>query len=362
MKENAYKKAGVDIKAGDDLVHRIKPHVKKTDRSGWMGGIGGFGAFFDLNAVRSYKRPVLVSSTDGVGTKLKIALATGNHTTIGIDCVAMCVNDIVVHGAEPLYFLDYYATGKLDPDTAEKVITGIANGCSQAGCALVGGETAEMPGMYSGEDYDVAGFAVGAVEKEEIINGEGIQDGDVIFALASNGLHSNGFSLVRKLVESTESLAYDRPEYFTGDKTLGQTLLTPTRIYVKSLLEALSVRDGSGKPAIKGMAHITGGGISGNLARILPKDHCARIDAAKWRCDPVFGWLQKLGNLDAGNMLQTFNCGVGMAVVCSRQEADSVREALSRNETVFEIGTIKIKQGKNAVEYENLDKLCRSEL
>lgn len=359
MKDDAYKQAGVDIEAGNALVQRIKPHTQKTIRPGLMGGIGGFGAFFDLNAVQNYKKPVLVSSTDGVGTKLRIAIDAGLHKTIGIDCVAMCVNDIAVHGAEPLFFLDYFATGALDVKVAEDVIAGIATGCKQAGCALIGGETAEMPGMYEGSDYDLAGFTVGAVEKDEIIDGSAIEDGDVIFGLASDGLHSNGYSLVRRIIETTQGLSYDRAEFFTGDKTLAEELLKPTRIYVKSLLEISSILDKDGNKAVHGMAHITGGGLPENLPRIIPPQLAAEIDVGKWRSHPVFSWLMKLGNLDADNMLRTFNCGIGMVVIVKESSAEVVRQSLLRHEKVFEIGHITQNAYNNQIIFTSQEDLCQ---
>ncbi len=338
MKGNAYKESGVDIVAAGSLVDRIKSHVSKTDRSGVMTNIGAFGAFFDLHKVKKYDHPILISSTDGVGTKLKIALHQKSHGTIGIDCVAMCVNDIVVHGAEPLYFLDYFATGKLDVDIAEHVIAGVAEGCLQAGCALVGGETAEMPGVYRGGDYDLAGFTVGCVEKDNIINGSTIEDGDVILGLASNGVHSNGFSLVRKIIEERPDLSYDRDSYFTEGHPLGEFLLKPTRIYVKPVLDMLAACDNG---AVHGMAHITGGGIPENLERIIPDDLHAVIDASSWELPPVFAWIKDMGQIGNDDMLHTFNCGIGMIAVCKADQAASVKLELEKNgETVFELGFI----------------------
>ena len=323
----AYKEAGVDIEAAAELVENIKPHIKKTMRSGVMSGIGGFGALFDLKDT-GYKDPVLVSGTDGVGTKIKLAIDSGIHDTIGIDAVAMCVNDIVVQGAEPLFFLDYFATGKLDTGVAEDVIKGVAKGCELSGCALIGGETAEMPGLYADGDYDLAGFTVGAVEREEIITGEAIAEGDVILGLASSGLHSNGFSLVRKILK--ESDGYNV-----------QDLLTPTRLYVKSILNALKIKDGD-KPAIHGMAHITGGGLIENVPRVLPNGLSAEIDCAQWDLPPVFKWLVKAGNLKPGDMATTLNAGVGMAVIVSAAHKDAlVKSFEDTGESVFEIGTIK---------------------
>ena len=360
VKENAYKLAGVDIEAGDNLVKRIKPHTQKTSRSGLMGGIGGFGAFFDLHDVSAYKRPVLVSSTDGVGTKLKVALELCLHDSIGIDCVGMCVNDIIVHGAEPLYFLDYYACGKLNVDVAEDVVKGIAEGCVQAGCALIGGETAEMPGMYSDNDYDVAGFTVGVVEKEDIIDGSHIRDGDVILGLGSNGLHSNGFSLVRKIVSTTQGVSYDMPVEFSDNQNLGNVLLSPTRIYVQSVLKALHVKDDENKAAIRGMAHITGGGIIDNVKRIMPKGLCAQIDASSWKSHAIFRWLQDHGRLDNENMLSTFNCGLGLVVVVNPALSDQIVDILSKTEDVFVIGTVEKSDRDNLVEIHNMQALCQN--
>ncbi len=334
MKQSAYKDAGVDIEAGDELVQRIKPAVKRTMRSGTMGGLGGFGAMFDPKAA-GYKDPILVSSTDGVGTKLKIAIDAGMHDTVGIDLVAMCVNDLVVQGAEPLFFLDYFATGKLSVDVAQSVIEGIAKGCEEAGCALIGGETAEMPGMYGEGDYDLAGFTVGAVERGEQLTGETITDGDVVLGLPSSGVHSNGYSLVRKLVGSTQGHDYNSPAPFAAGKTMGEALLTPTRIYVKPLLKALKAG------GIKGMAHITGGGLTENIPRILPENVAVYIDADKWPRPCVFAWLAQAGTLEAADMAKTFNCGIGMVVVAEASEADKIVAVLKENgETAYKIGFV----------------------
>lgn len=355
MKENAYKDAGVDIEAGAELVERIKPHVKKTMRSGVVDGLGGFGAFFDAKKA-GYDDPLLVSSTDGVGTKLKIAIETGVHDTVGIDLVAMCVNDIVVQGAEPLFFLDYFATGKLENDVAEAVIAGVTEGCHQAGCALIGGETAEMPGVYAPGDYDLAGFTVGAVARDRVITGEHIAAGDVILGLASNGPHSNGFSLVRKLVETTQGFGYETPAPFDDGKTVGESLLTPTRIYVKPLLQALRENDQNGQSVIKGMAHITGGGLSENIPRVLPDHLMAQIDASSWNLPDVFAWLGTAGDLSPEDMALTFNCGIGMAVICAADQAGNIAEILrAAGETVYEIGRIKARDGQSAISIENMD-------
>lgn len=340
MTESAYKQAGVDIEAAADLVENIKPHIKKTHRSGVMSNIGGFGALFDLKDT-GYQDPVLVSGTDGVGTKIKIAIDTNRHDTIGIDAVAMCVNDIVVQGAEPLFFLDYFATGKLDNAVAEDVIKGIAKGCELSGCALIGGETAEMPGLYADGDYDIAGFSVGAVEREDMITGEKIAEGNAILALASSGLHSNGFSLVRRIVETAEGYDYESPADFTEGARLADTLLTPTRLYVKSILEALKTKDSNGVGAIKGLAHITGGGLIENVPRVLPKGLCAEIDTNAWELPPVFKWLAEKGNLTANDLGTTLNTGIGMIVICDKDAKDDIKTSFEANgETVFEIGTI----------------------
>lgn len=346
---SAYKDAGVDIDAAAELVERIKPHVKSTVRSGVMSGIGGFGALFDLKET-GFKDPVLVSSTDGVGTKLKIAIEMDRHDTIGIDAVAMCVNDIVVQGAEPLFFLDYFATGKLQTGVAEDVIKGIAEGCRQAGCALIGGETAEMPGMYAPGEYDVAGFTVGAVERDQIITGEDITPGDVILGVASNGLHSNGFSLVRKLIKTTQGFDYDSRVAFEQDLSLGELILMPTRIYVRSVLEALKHKADNGRSAIKGMAHITGGGLTENIPRVLPDDVMADIDVANWTLPAIFKWLLEIGQLDPHDMARTLNCGIGLVVIVAPEFADVVMKTLQVNgETVSKIGKIEKRNGLDSI-------------
>lgn len=353
MKQSAYKEAGVDIDAGNALVERIKPAVKATNRSGTMSSIGGFGALFDPKAA-GYKDPILVSATDGVGTKLKIAIDTGKHETVGIDLVAMCVNDLVVQGAEPLFFLDYFATGKLSVDHAEAVIKGIAKGCEESGCALIGGETAEMPGMYGDGDYDLAGFTVGAVERDKIVTGERIAEGDVILGLAASGLHSNGFSLVRKIVGSTQGYDYNSEATFAGGGNLGDLLLTPTKLYVKSILSALKINDSDGKQAIKGIANITGGGLTENIPRVLPENMNAIIDASKWTLPPVFKWLAQAGNLSADDMGVTLNCGIGMVVICSPDMAQEITDNLQENgETVFKIGYIENSQSDQRVTIHN---------
>ncbi len=327
----SYRDAGVDIDAGNSLIERIKPHTKATLRPGVLGGLGGFGALFELPLDR-YKKPVLVSGTDGVGTKLKLALMTGKHDTIGIDLVAMCSNDLIVAGAEPLFFLDYYATGKLDVDTATDVIKGISEGCIQSGCALTGGETAEMPGMYDGDDYDLAGFCVGIVEKDEVIDGSKVKEGDVLLGLASSGPHSNGYSLIRKVIEVSGA---DLDSTFDGD-TLGNRLLEPTRIYVKPLLALIK------EVEVLSLCHVTGGGLLENLPRVMPANTTAKIDAKSWTRPAVFNWLQEEGNIEATEMYRTFNCGIGMVVVVSPENQQKTIDFLQQQgETVFTLGTIK---------------------
>ncbi len=318
-----YRDSGVDIDAGNALVAAIKPLVKATRRAGADADLGGFGGLFDLKRA-GFKDPILVAANDGVGTKLKIAIDTGRHATIGIDLVAMCVNDLVVQGAEPLFFLDYFAVGKLDVAVARDVIAGIAEGCKQAGCALIGGETAEMPGMYKEGDYDLAGFAVGAVERGQILPREDISIGDVLIGIPSSGVHSNGYSLVRKLV-AREKLGWNDPAPFAKGKTMADVLLAPTRIYVKPLLAAIRATGGSGrKGAIKALSHITGGGLTENIPRVMTDAVAARIDLAKFKMPPVFAWLAKAGNLDDTEMLRTFNCGIGMIIVADKKRAADV--------------------------------------
>ncbi len=326
----SYRDAGVDIDAGNSLIERIKPYTKATQRPGVLGGLGGFGALFELPLDR-YKNPVLVSGTDGVGTKLKLALMIGKHDTIGIDLVAMCSNDLIVAGAEPLFFLDYYATGKLDVETATDVIKGISEGCIQSGCALTGGETAEMPGMYEGDDYDLAGFCVGIVEKDEIIDGSKVKEGDILLGLASSGPHSNGYSLIRKVIEVSGA---DLDSAFDGD-TLGNRLLEPTRIYVKSLLALAK------EVEILSLCHVTGGGLLENLPRVMPANTTAKIDGKSWSRPQVFDWLQEQGNIESTEMYRTFNCGIGMVVVVSPENQQKTIEFLEQQgETVFTLGTI----------------------
>jgi phosphoribosylformylglycinamidine cyclo-ligase len=333
-----YRTAGVDIDAGNALVDAIKPMVKATRRPGADAEIGGFGGLFDLKAA-GFRDPILVAANDGVGTKLKIAIDSGRHRTIGIDLVAMCVNDLVVQGAEPLFFLDYYATGRLDVAVARDVVSGIAEGCRQAGAALIGGETAEMPGMYRAGDYDLAGFAVGAVERGEILPRADLVPGDVLIGLPSSGVHSNGYSLVRRLVEEA-ALDWDAPAPFARGITLGEALLAPTRIYVKPLLAAVRATGGGGPGgAIKALSHITGGGLSENLPRVLTPAVAAEIDLDAIPVPPVFGWLAATGRLDDAEMLRTFNCGIGMIVVAERARAGDVVAALTAaGETPVTIG------------------------
>ena len=325
-----YRDAGVDIEAGESLVERIKPLVQKTQRPECLGNIGGFGGLFELPIDR-YRRPVLVSGTDGVGTKLKLAVILDRHDTIGIDLVAMCVNDVLVLGAEPLYFLDYFATGRLSPEHAQSVIAGIASGCETAGAALIGGETAEMPGMYSPGDYDLAGFCVGVVEKDQIIDGSHIRAGDQVLGLASSGLHSNGYSLARAVLERSHA-TLDQP---IGETTLGEALLAPTRIYVRPILALLKA------VPIHGIAHITGGGLPGNIPRILPDNCDCRIDTTAWPRSEIFQWLQSEGSIDDTEMLRTFNCGIGLVIIVPSDTAAQAHEMLKASgETVYRLGEV----------------------
>jgi phosphoribosylformylglycinamidine cyclo-ligase len=328
-----YEKAGVSIAAGNALVKAIAPLAKATARPGADASLGGFGGFFDLKAA-GYRDPLLVAANDGVGTKLKLAIESGRHDGVGVDLVAMCVNDLVVQGAEPLFFLDYFATGRLDGGVAERVIASIANGCREAGCALIGGETAEMPGMYAKGDYDLAGFCVGAVERGEALTGERVAAGDVVLGLASSGIHSNGFSLVRRLAAG-KGWKLDRPALFDQEKLLIEALLEPTRIYVRSLLPL--VRGGG----VKALAHITGGGLLENIPRVLPSGLHARIDAGAWPQPRLMAFLQAQGNIEAEEMARTFNCGVGMAVIVSQDDAKNVSQALAdTGEIVLAIGCV----------------------
>ena len=328
-----YEDAGVSIAAGNALVKAIAPLARATARPGADAELGGFGGFFDLKAA-GYRDPLLVAANDGVGTKLKLAIDTGKHGGVGIDLVAMCANDLIVQGAEPLFFLDYFACAKLDPDVAETVVASIADGCRQAGCALIGGETAEMPGMYAPGDYDLAGFCVGAVERDQALTGNAIAPGDIILGLASSGVHSNGFSLVRRLI-ADKNWKLDRPALFDRDRLLGDSLLEPTRIYVKSLLPL--VRSGQ----IKGLAHVTGGGILENIPRVLPVNCHAMIDAATWELPLLFAFLQAGGAIEPGELARTFNCGIGMVAITAAADADAVWKALAETgETVHRIGEI----------------------
>jgi len=326
----SYRDAGVDIDAGNSLVERIKPIVSKTQRPEVIGGLGGFGALFEIPLDR-YKKPVLVSGTDGVGTKLKLAMDMKKHDTIGIDLVAMCVNDLIVQGAEPLFFLDYYATGKLDIDNGVDIVKGIAEGCLQSGAALIGGETAEMPGMYQGEDYDLAGFCVGIVEKDEAIDGSKVKAGDTLIGIASSGPHSNGYSLIRKILEVSAASLDDA----FGDSTLGNALLTPTRIYIKPLLALFKELD------VHALSHITGGGLLENLPRVLPKDCAAKIDSKSWQLPEIFQWLQTQGNVEKNEMYRTFNCGVGMVLCLPAEHSEQAIEFLrQQGENAWKLGEI----------------------
>ncbi len=342
----AYVEAGVDIDAGNALVEAIKPLAKATARPGSDAGLGGFGALFDLKAA-GYRDPILVSTTDGVGTKLKIAIETGKHDTVGIDLVAMCVNDLIVQGAEPLLFLDYFATGKLDVAAAKEVIAGIAAGCTQAGCVLAGGETAEMPGMYGAGDYDLAGFAVGAVERGAALPQNNIAEGDVVLGLASSGVHSNGFSLVRKIAEK-EKLDWKSPAPFDTSRSLGEALLEPTRIYVKSPGSRRRFKTGQ----VKALAHITGGGLLENIPRVLPEGFGVRLKAKSWQAPPVFRWLAKAGNIEVHEMARTFNCGIGMIVVVAAAHTDGVTKILTDcGEKVFRIGEMEENSSSLSVSF-----------
>ena len=332
-----YRDAGVDIDAGDELVENIKPFARKTLRPEVLAGIGGFGALCRIPA--KYREPVLVSGTDGVGTKLKLAFELDRHDTIGIDLVAMSVNDILVQGAEPLFFLDYFACGKLDVATATQVVKGIAAGCEQAGCALIGGETAEMPGMYPAGEYDLAGFAVGVAEKSKLIDGSTIAPGDAVLGLASSGAHSNGFSLIRRIVAQNK---IDLSAQLDG-KTLSDLILAPTRIYVKSVLKLME------SIPVKGLAHITGGGLVDNVPRILPEHLCARLVRGSWPLPALFGWLQQQGNVAEAEMLRVFNCGIGMVVIVSEQHAQAASELLrGAGDTVWRIGSVQSRAANEA--------------
>lgn len=332
----SYRDAGVDIDAGDQLVENIKPYAKRTMRPEVLSGIGGFGGLVEIS--KKYREPVLVSGTDGVGTKLKLAFELNRHDTVGIDLVAMSVNDILVQGAEPLFFLDYFACGKLDVPAATEVIKGIAFGCEQSGCALIGGETAEMPGMYPVGEYDLAGFAVGVVEKSKIITGDTIVAGDVVLGLASNGAHSNGYSLVRKIIERSQP---DLNAPFDGERSLADCIMAPTRLYVKPLLNLMA------NITVKGMAHITGGGITENVPRVLPNNVVADIDSTTWQMPKLFDWLREGGNVAPQEMYRTFNCGIGMVVIVAAADAAAaVQHLQASGETVAQIGVIRARQGE----------------
>lgn len=339
-KSLSYREAGVDIEAGETLVEAIKPVARSTRRPGVLEGLGGFGALFEIPPGK-YQQPVLVSGTDGVGTKLKLAIDLGIHNTIGIDLVAMCANDIIVKGAEPLFFLDYFATGKLEHDTAHAVIKGIGEGCRQAGAALIGGETAEMPGMYAQGDYDLAGFCVGVVEKKKIIDGSRVAVGDTLIGLASTGPHSNGYALIRKIIE-VAGTSLDTP---FADSTLGSVLLAPTRIYVKAILSLLDKID------VHAIAHITGGGLPGNLPRVMADRTCAVLDSAAWEVPPVFRWLQEQGGVQQAEMYRTFNCGIGMVLAVNADDTnETIRVLQAAGETTSVIGQIEKHDGAATVE------------
>ncbi|MES9682087.1 phosphoribosylformylglycinamidine cyclo-ligase [Bacillus sp. AFS001701] len=335
---NAYKQAGVDIEAGYEAVNRMKKHVQKTMRQEVLGGLGGFGGMFDLSKF-NYKEPVLVSGTDGVGTKLKLAFQMDRHDTIGIDAVAMCVNDIVVQGAEPLFFLDYLAVGKAVPERIEQIVKGVSDGCVQAGCSLVGGETAEMPGMYPEDEYDIAGFAVGIVDKPKLVTGQSIKEGDILLGISSNGIHSNGYSLVRKVLLEKGGLTLDQHIDKLGH-TLGEELLRPTKIYVKPILNVLK------KFEVKGMAHITGGGFIENIPRMLPEGIGAEIDYGSWPIQPIFDLLEEIGELKREEMFNIFNMGIGMVLAISEENLhDTIKLLEEDGEKVFIIGRTKAGEG-----------------
>lgn len=341
----SYKDAGVDIDAGDALVQRIKSVAKATIRPEVVGGLGGFGALCRIPT--GYTSPLLVSGTDGVGTKLKLALQLGRHDTIGIDLVAMCVNDLLVCGAEPLFFLDYYATGKLDIDTAATVVTGIGDGCKLANCALIGGETAEMPGMYQDDDYDLAGFCVGVVEESDVITGENVAEGDVLIALASSGAHSNGYSLVRKVIEVSGIDVTSSTQQLDG-QSIQDALMAPTRIYVKAIK---ALQDAIGSHAIHAMSHITGGGLTDNLPRVLPNDLAASIDTSSWQFSELFSWLQTQGNINQSEMYRTFNCGVGFVIVVPQDNAEiAIKTLIDAGENAWQLGNM-ISRDTDAVVY-----------
>jgi phosphoribosylformylglycinamidine cyclo-ligase len=340
-----YRNAGVDIDAGNALVEAIKPLARSTARRGADAALGGFGGLFDLRAA-GFEDPLLVAATDGVGTKLKLAFNTGIHDTVGIDLVAMCVNDLVVQGAEPLFFLDYLATSHLEADVAAAVVSGIADGCRQAGCALIGGETAEMPGMYGDGEYDLAGFTVGAVERTNVIDGQNVAAGDILLGLASNGVHSNGFSLVRRVIEHT-GVTFDAPAPFDFRQSLGESLLAPTKIYVKPCLAAIETG------GVHGIAHITGGGLLENLPRVIPDGLCARLDKMSWPSLPVFEWIADAGNVSSEEMQRTFNLGIGMVLIVHPDTADQATTVLREHgESIYEIGRIIERNGGSGITIE----------
>lgn len=349
----SYKDAGVDIDAGEALVGAIGPLAASTKRPGAEAGLGGFGALFDLKAA-GFHDPILVAGTDGVGTKLKVAIAAGRHNGVGIDLVAMCANDLVVQGAEPLFFLDYFATGRLDVAAGREIVAGIAEGCRQAGCALIGGETAEMPGMYADGDYDLAGFCVGAVERDRVLPRADVAAGDVLLGLASSGVHSNGFSLVRRVVDRAV-LEYGDPAPFAGGVSLGEALLTPTRLYVRPCLAALA----AAPDGVKALAHITGGGLVENVPRVLPQGRGAAFVGGSWPVPPVFHWLKQAGGIAAEEMLRTFNCGLGMVLAVTPDASDAVQRALEgAGETVYRVG--EITEGTQKVAFTDAEAIWRS--
>lgn len=336
-----YAKAGVNIDMGNAMVEKIKPFIRATKRAGADAEIGGFGGLFDLKAA-GFTDPILVAANDGVGTKLKIAIEVGHHNTVGIDLVAMCVNDLLVQGAEPLFFLDYFATGKLDPEQGAAIVSGIAEGCKQSGAALIGGETAEMPEMYAEGDYDLAGFAVGACERSMLLPSKNLTEGDIILGLSASGIHSNGFSLVRRIIEQND-LKWNDPAPFDLSNNLGVALLTPTRIYVKSLLPIMRKYEG-----IKALAHITGGGFLENIPRVIPSSLCAEINLSTINVPSVFSWIAKQGKIEETEMLRTFNCGIGMIIIVGRHTAEAVTQALEKNgETVTPLGILTKRQDQN---------------
>ena len=341
-----YLTSGVNIDAGNALVEAIKPLARSTVRPGADTNLGGFGGVFDLGAT-GFQDPILVTATDGVGTKLKLAFATGIHNTVGIDLVAMCANDLIVQGAEPLFFLDYFATGHLDESVATEVISGIAEGCRQAGCALIGGDTAEMPDMYNTGEYDLAGFVVGAVERRNVIDGGKISEGDLVLGMASNGVHSNGFSLVRNIIKNIDA-TYDTTVEFPPYQTLGDTLLRPTRIYVQSCLAAIA------EGGVNGLAHITGGGLIENIPRVIPNELCVRLETSAWPTLPIFEWIAESGNVPIEDMRRTFNLGIGMVLIVSPESVNKIIKVVQRHgESIYEIGRVEARGDRPEVIFEN---------